>query len=99
MKKYKVTFMRKFTALNGKDYCALELTSVLGSKDKTSGAYLGHRTYSVLTKPENIPDGVSPDSYVNCSVSFDKETGRPFAYGFKSVAADELETQFEGSAE
>lgn len=99
MKKYKVTYMRKFTAKNEKLYAALELTSVEASKDKTSGEYLGHRTYSILTKAENIPDGVSPDSYVNCSVSFDKETGRPFAYGFKSVAADEPETQFEGSAE
>lgn len=80
MKKYKVTFMRKFTAKNGKDYCALELTSVEASKDKNTDVYLGHRTYSVLTKVENVPPTVLPDDFVSCSVSFDDKTGRPFVY-------------------
>lgn len=80
MKKYKVSFMRKFTAKNEKQYCALELLSVEASKDKNTGIYLGHRTYSVLTKAENVPYEVGPDNYVSCSVSFDKETGRPFVY-------------------
>lgn len=80
MKKYKVTFMRKFTAKNEKEYCALELLSVEASKDKVSGDYLGHRSYSVLTKVENVPPTVLPDDYVSCSVSFDKESGRPFVY-------------------
>lgn len=89
MKKYKVTFMRKFTAKNKKLYCALELTSVEASKDKSSGEYLGHRTYSILTKAENIPADVLPDDYVKCSVSFDKETGRPFAYNFSKCSFEE----------
>lgn len=82
MKKYKVNYLRRFTANNGKNYCALEITSVESSKDKVSGAYLGHRTYSVLTKSEKIPADVLPDDYIKCSISFDKKTGKPFAYDF-----------------
>lgn len=89
MKKYKVTYMRKFTAKNEKLYCALELASIEASKDKNSGEYLGHRTYSILTKAENIPADVFPDDYVKCSVSFDKETGRPFAYNFSKCSSEE----------
>lgn len=89
MKKYKVTYMRKFKAKNEKLYCALELASVEPSKDKNDGTYFGHRTYSILTKAENIPSGVLPDDYIKCSVSFDKESGRPFAYNFSKCSPEE----------
>lgn len=89
MKKYKVTYMRKFKAKNEKFYCALELTCVEPSKDKNDGTYFGHRTYSILTKAENIPSDVLPDDYIKCSVSFDKESGRPFAYNFSKCSLEE----------
>ena len=89
MKKYKVTYMRKFKAKNEKIYCALELASVEPSKDKNDGTYFGHRTYSILTKAENIPSDVLPGYYIKCSLSFDKESGRPFAYNFSSCSLEE----------
>ena len=90
MKKYKVNYLKKFVGkTNGVTYLSLELGATTPSKDKETGELLGYKTYGILCKAENFPKETKVGDFVECFVSFDKETGKPFACGFNACQAEE----------
>lgn len=99
MKKYQVSYIRRFKGKdNGVDYVSLELKATTPSTSK-EGVYLGHKTYNVICKAEKFPADVVADDFVNCCVSFDKETGSPFAYKFSKCSLEEVEELLSSRAE
>lgn len=90
MKKYNITYCKRFTAKNGKSYVSLELQSQTVSTN-AEGVALGKKTYSILANADKVPAEYCYGGVAECSISFDKQSGKPFAYNFK---VPEPETTF-----
>lgn len=88
MKKYNITFLKRFKANNGKDYVSMELQSQKPSVSK-EGVMLGYHTYPIIASAEKVPATYVFGGVVECCLSFDKETGRPFAYNFVEPKSEE----------
>lgn len=94
MKKYNITYCKRFTAKNGKDYVSLELQS-RDISVTAEGVKLGTKTYQVLPSAAKVPAEYCYGGIAECCISFDKKTGNPFAYNFQ---LPKEETEFSDSS-
>lgn len=91
MKKYNITYLKRFTAKNGKDYVSMELQSQTPSVS-AEGDLLGNKTYAIIASAEKVPVSYMVNGVAECCLSFNKRTGKPFAYNF-IVSTDIAKTE------
>lgn len=83
MKKYRITYINRFTSkTNNKAYVSMELQS-LEVKVSAEGTPIGKKTFSILASAGNVPPQYCYDGIAECCISFDKKTGKAFGYNFK----------------